>query len=831
MRILLSFVFTIAAFGQSASIIRVTPSTLGTPAVGEVRWQELFSNGQNYAGLKAPNSLASNIVLTLPSAFPATSGDCLTGTTAGVLSFGSCGGAGGGNWIASGFDSYHTDGAVIIRNTDGASTLATSINSSVTSVVVADAASFVNNKHIKIDSEVMLVTAINTGTDTLTVTRGVNFSTAASHTAGAEVGTAGSLQIEQTTGTYPYRLGNGMWYAGAVPYFRPVNAGSGILDVSSNGYADAWIDICGTDVETGISAFECLELRSNRSEDGGTTYGHLGMKAFGSGVTVRNLAINESGAYVTIGGSTFSNSLRVQAQASDAQGITIYGSSSPALTLTNGTVTGYLGIATASARYFPDSASGDLALRNNGYIGFTADAGTTTHLKIGAGAARFNAHITTGSASAFDIGDATNYFQTIYAENGDFTNGAVANQYLKARKLEIADIAGSSGFWDHRSQGSFVSNSSYTIRDNGGSRWLSASRAVSGSLTNSTTVFTDWVPALRSTGSGDAVTDSTLPALGATGARWSKAWVADLDFSGTVTGTLPWANVGLPTVSANRAFIGPDGSSGTASFRALVLADLPSITAAKISSGAATAGQVLQSDGSGNASWATPSTGGTVTSIATSSPISGGTITTTGTISCPTCFTTAGGTLSGSVASGSANTYQFGTGGTPFYGYFGQLSSVENLHVVNPGSSHGTYWSHVLNSASGYRIYSGSGSQIEMQFSAISSTASDVGFRGTLYPTSTSGSNGDLGFSGTPWRSLYLSSTATIGGAITANGGIATASGTNSTVYVGSGNFYIRTFSGADASCSGVTDGWIGYRTDTNELQVCNGGSVRKVAL
>jgi hypothetical protein len=156
--------------------------------------------------------------------------------------------------------------------------------------------------------------------------------------------------------------------------------------------------------------------------------------------------------------------------------------------------------------------------------------------------------------------------------------------------------------------------------------------------------------------------------------------------------------------------------------------------------------------------------------------------------------------------------------------------NAASVEIAN-GTFTGTFWRHSLSDSATYRIASGSGSQIEVQFGTLGSTASDVGFRGSLYPLSTSGSNGDLGFSGTPWRSLFLSSAATIGGAINANGGISTASGTNSTIFIGSGNLYLRTFSGGDASCSGVTNGWVGYRTDTNELQVCNGGSVRKVSL
>lgn len=41
-----------------------------------------------------------------------------------------------------------------------------------------------------------------------------------------------------------------------------------------------------------------------------------------------------------------------------------------------------------------------------------------------------------------------------------------------------------------------------------------------------------------------------------------------------------------------------------------------------------------------------------------------------------------------------------------------------------------------------------------------------------------------------------------------------------------SGSFYIRTYTGADVNCTSVSDGWIGYRLDTNELQICDGGAM-----
>lgn len=43
------------------------------------------------------------------------------------------------------------------------------------------------------------------------------------------------------------------------------------------------------------------------------------------------------------------------------------------------------------------------------------------------------------------------------------------------------------------------------------------------------------------------------------------------------------------------------------------------------------------------------------------------------------------------------------------------------------------------------------------------------------------------------------------------------------------GNLYLRTFSGGDASCGGVANGWFGLRTDNNEYQGCNGTTTRTV--
>ena len=45
------------------------------------------------------------------------------------------------------------------------------------------------------------------------------------------------------------------------------------------------------------------------------------------------------------------------------------------------------------------------------------------------------------------------------------------------------------------------------------------------------------------------------------------------------------------------------------------------------------------------------------------------------------------------------------------------------------------------------------------------------------------------------------------------------------------GNVFIRKFSGSDINCTGADAGWFGFRTDTDELQICRGGSMKKVVL
>jgi hypothetical protein len=67
---------------------------------------------------------------------------------------------------------------------------------------------------------------------------------------------------------------------------------------------------------------------------------------------------------------------------------------------------------------------------------------------------------------------------------------------------------------------------------------------------------------------------------------------------------------------------------------------------------------------------------------------------------------------------------------------------------------------------------------------------------------------------------------------VTFGGGIITQPGTNSNIQIGTGgNFYTRPFSGGDAGCAGIADGWFGVRTDAQFLETCAGGTMYRIGL
>ena len=88
-----------ATINYSSNTVDFLDSTISTPltitgnstAGAELRIPEDTDNGTNYIALKAPNTIGSNLTLTLPSADATSSGQALVSDGSGTLSFGESG--------------------------------------------------------------------------------------------------------------------------------------------------------------------------------------------------------------------------------------------------------------------------------------------------------------------------------------------------------------------------------------------------------------------------------------------------------------------------------------------------------------------------------------------------------------------------------------------------------------------------------------------------------------------------------------------------------------------------------------------------------------------
>jgi hypothetical protein len=126
--------------------------------------------------------------------------------------------------------------------------------------------------------------------------------------------------------------------------------------------------------------------------------------------------------------------------------------------------------------------------------------------------------------------------------------------------------------------------------------------------------------------------------------------------------------------------------------------------------------------------------------------------------------------MGASIAAGTTDTHDIGSA-TRFRNIYGQVGNVAYLEVAN-GTAVADFWRHYLASSSTYRLASGAGGQDEIQIVTTGATDTQFGIRGTMYPLSTTGSNGDLGYTGTRWRKLYaddgdFSDDVTISGTLT----------------------------------------------------------------
>lgn len=75
MKLLSLIIASAVLYGQAQTEIKIIPKQ-DDSATGIVKFQEKYANGSNYVGLRAPNSISSNVLWTLPDA-DGTSGQCL----------------------------------------------------------------------------------------------------------------------------------------------------------------------------------------------------------------------------------------------------------------------------------------------------------------------------------------------------------------------------------------------------------------------------------------------------------------------------------------------------------------------------------------------------------------------------------------------------------------------------------------------------------------------------------------------------------------------------------------------------------------------------------
>jgi len=310
--------------------------------------------------------------------------------------------------------------------------------------------------------------------------------------------------------------------------------------------------------------------------------------------------------------------------------------------------------------------------------------------------------------------------------------------------------------------------------------------------------------------------------------RWRKLWAINADFSGLVTSAGFASTTGAVGTTNHNTYYGGSWYYGTTA-----TLSCPGTDALKTLS----------------------VYGGVVTSASCGATGSGG-ITGSGTNNTITKWTGTSTIGNSSIADDGSAIWPNGAASVgkitnPWpQGYFNAMRS-QALEIAQPLSGFTTWFTLKMGGSSEIGLYDPANNPVfHLQ---TSTNLRQVGVSGTLYPIANppgdySGKN--LGAASVPWGDLWIGNihasgdlmfpSSLLGGAIrwgsfwglhltNVSGGSYNAVGSPSFIIDPGGSFYIRTFSGGDVACGGITSGWLGYRTDTNELQTCNGGVMKKV--
>jgi hypothetical protein len=317
----------LAAFGQSQTPLTITQSA--GSATGELRMQERRTNGQNYVGIRAPQSVASSTVWTLPSA-DGTSGQCLQTD-------------GSGQWGWGGSSLPVVDTTGIAKG-----------SSDATKIV-----------RFEVDGLTTATTRVLTVPDTNMTLAGRDvsntFSAAQTVAANLSVTNGSSLLMDRATRVtnqqaYWTVAGNsattGAWSIGTVPNgsaseFRTTHNGSAVITATEGGQVDfaGVVTTGGSLTVTGAATANRFNATStNPFQVSGTTVIDSSRNASIVGLTINgnitgDLLFSSSNTYVIGNGTNYLNNIHSSA-------FTTYGQVKPA----SGVTTADLGASTTPFR-------------------------------------------------------------------------------------------------------------------------------------------------------------------------------------------------------------------------------------------------------------------------------------------------------------------------------------------------------------------------------------------------------------------------------------------------------------------------------------------------
>lgn len=185
-----------------------------------------------------------------------------------------------------------------------------------------------------------------------------------------------------------------------------------------------------------------------------------------------------------------------------------------------------------------DDGSTWLACGPSSVTNYWSRTGTTITTATTGDVLKLGSHLLFSVPSASDIGDATNYVQTIYTENIDAAPNGVIGNYTKVRKLEVADAAGGTTFWDIQATAAGGGLGSFMyFRDNAGTQQVRfVPIEAGGSAIAQAQFLMSLVPGNNATNA-----DNTYD-VGTSSRSWRDGWfdgeihVNDLTISGTCTG-------------------------------------------------------------------------------------------------------------------------------------------------------------------------------------------------------------------------------------------------------------------------------------------------------